>query len=144
MTRRQQVEDLLTDLATVRHSMIARKQQGGLQLSPAQREILHYVHTADEPITISEIASAAGISNSAVTQHLDDLEDHGYVKRSPSDTDRRSVVVTISATGQKQIDKANEVATNHLLELFSVLSDKEIASFSQIIHKLANATQDKD
>lgn len=51
------------------------------------------------PLTAAALGTAVGLSSGAITPLIDRLERYGHAVRRPSESDRRSVVVTTSAAG---------------------------------------------
>ena len=51
---------------------------------------------------VSELASHAGVSNSAMTRLVDGLEKKGWVQRTRSETDRRKVTIGLTESGEAE------------------------------------------
>jgi DNA-binding MarR family transcriptional regulator len=68
-------------------------------------------------LTPGDLMRTAMITSGAVTQRLDRLEAQGLVRRSPSEHDRRTVLVSLTNAGHALIDKAlpDHVATEQRL-----------------------------
>ena len=62
--------------------------------------------TSDVTITTPKVlASELGLTSSAVTTMVDRLCDSGYVSRAPSETDRRSILVSLTPKGTDVISR---------------------------------------
>ena len=66
---------------------------------------LVYQNTAMFP---SELASLEKVTNQSMSQIINKLSRLGYVNKTSSTTDRRKVIVSITATGKKFIEKKRE------------------------------------
>lgn len=56
--------------------------------------------------TPTDLARSALITSGAVSARLDRLEDRDLIRRTPHPTDRRGVLVTLSAQGERLADEA--------------------------------------
>ena len=68
-------------------------------LSARQMAILLTVYTTPPPHTVRGLATGLKISKPAVTRALDRLGTLGYIRRSPEDTDKRSIHVQRTVRG---------------------------------------------
>lgn len=68
-------------------------------------------------LTPAALMRSGMVTSGAITQRLDRLEERGLVERSPSDADRRSVVVQLTDAGRALVDAAlpDHVATEERL-----------------------------
>ena len=81
------------------------KQDQLLSLTERSTLSLVYQHTAMLP---SELASLEKVTNQSMSQIINKLSRLGYVNKTSSTTDRRKVIVSITTTGKKFIDKKRE------------------------------------
>src|SRR4051794_28602849 len=68
-----------------------------LGLNPADLRCLDWL--TDGPMSASRLAEATGLSSAATTAMIDRLERKGFVRRVRHDTDRRQVLVELTAAG---------------------------------------------
>jgi DNA-binding MarR family transcriptional regulator len=71
-----------------------------LSLGPADLRCLDWL--ADGPKTAGQLASATGLRPAATTALIDRLTRKGLVERVTSDTDRRQVIVRMTAKGSEE------------------------------------------
>jgi DNA-binding MarR family transcriptional regulator len=78
----------------------------GLELF--EYDVLSALRRQGKPFQLSATALArqTGMSTGAMTNRIDKLEDRGLVVRRTGETDRRSVVVSLSREGRRLIDAA--------------------------------------
>jgi DNA-binding MarR family transcriptional regulator len=79
-------------------------------------------------LTPSALSTALLLSTSAMTNRIDRLEEAGLVARQPDRSDRRVVIVGLTAKGRKLAARAMEAHAAHERELVSGLTDRERAS----------------
>jgi DNA-binding MarR family transcriptional regulator len=94
-----------SDLASRLRLDIARmarrlRQEAGAGLSPSQTAALATIERHG-PLTPSELATRERVQRPSVTRLLGLLEDAGLVERAGDPGDRRSSLVTVSATGRE-------------------------------------------
>lgn len=74
-------------------------------LNPAQRDALRYLARANRfSRTPAALAEYLGSTRGTVSQTLIALEQKGHVSRTPCDTDRRSVRLSLTPTGMEVLD----------------------------------------
>jgi len=78
-----------------------------LDLAPAQMHALKALEPG-EPKPMSELAGALRCDNSNVTGIVDRLEDRGFVRRRPSERDRRVKMLEVTPEGARVRAKLHE------------------------------------
>jgi DNA-binding MarR family transcriptional regulator len=73
------------------------------ELSYAQYGLLFGLAQADGALSASEVATCADITPASATQLLDGLEAHGLIERRRSESDRRSVLVSLTGRGSEVV-----------------------------------------
>ena len=76
------------------------------------------------------------LSSAGITSRLDRLESRGYIRRTRSATDRRSVLVEITDTGRKVLDQAITADAAREGEMVAGLSRAERRSLAALLRKL--------
>ncbi len=76
-------------------------------------------------VSVGELAKAASLSAATVTGIVERLEKHGLVYRNKSDTDKRKVLVSMTAKGEKTLPKTIPPLQEHFTNEFSKLQDWE-------------------
>lgn len=77
------------------------------------------------PLGVGELARLVNLSQGTVTTILDRLERKNLVTRSRSTTDKRRVVVSLSADGEQALASAPTLLQEHFIRAFGELSDWE-------------------
>lgn len=90
------------------------------------------------PETQRELAAAVGIQGATMTHHLDALEKAGLVSRSRDPANRRVQRVELTKEGDAAFDRLRKVAMKFDQRLRAGLSEKQLATVSQVLDKLAD------
>jgi DNA-binding MarR family transcriptional regulator len=95
-------------------------------------------------LTAGDLVRQTMVTTGAVTNRIDRLEARGLVERAPSDTDRRKVIVRLTAAGLNLVD---EVAETHLAaerQLLDPLSQKQQSALANSLRALLLELGDVD
>lgn len=93
--------------------------------------------------TITELATAMGLTKPSVTIIVDRLVAKGFVRRMLSDTDKRSSFLYLTGSG-KQINMWHDCAHDYMIDLISHrLSKDETELFISLLHKITNTPKEK-
>jgi DNA-binding MarR family transcriptional regulator len=93
----------------------------------------------DRRPTINGLAEFLQLDKSSVTGLVDRAQDRGLVKRTTSTTDRRSVLVGITASGRALIDRVSVAFETEIEVLVSDLSPAQRARLSALASSVAVA-----
>ena len=87
--------------------------------------------------TMGDVAAKLCVSKGAATQILDVLVAKQLVQRTLDQHDRRVVRLQLTAQSQLMTDRFQQYMTETVADLFTVLSDAEVAQLGQLIDKIA-------
>ena len=73
-------------------------------LSLTERSTLSSIYQYSE-ILPSELAVMEKVTAQSMSQIINKLLEHGFIKKTPSKTDKRKVIITITETGKKNVEK---------------------------------------
>jgi DNA-binding MarR family transcriptional regulator len=73
-------------------------------LSLTERSTLASIYQYSE-ILPSELAVMEKVTAQSMSQIINKLLEHGFINKTPSKTDKRKVIITITATGKKNVEK---------------------------------------
>ncbi|MDF0529438.1 MarR family transcriptional regulator [Tsukamurella sp. 8F] len=130
-------EDLAARLRptlTQLHFMIRRRTPGP-ELTPSQQSVLSTL-MASGPIRMGELARRERIRLPSTTSAVDGLERLGLVERATDPTDRRAVVVQLSASGVETTRELTRARNAALAGLLDKLSPTDRASLDRAIDAL--------
>lgn len=106
----------------LRHARIADNETG---LTPERLSLMSVLVYAG-PKTITSLARIEMVSVPAITRTVNALEAAGFARRSPSSTDRRSVVVTATARGQRVMEKGRRGRLRRIAVLLENLAPADL------------------
>ena len=85
------------------------------------------------PHRITELAVREGITQPAVTQLVNRLEEHGWVERRTDARDRRAVLVALTGAGRDALDRVRAEYRALLHEEVAALDDDEVATLAAAV-----------
>lgn len=88
------------------------------------------------PITQSELTEQLGIQPGSASEVLGKLENAGLILRTPSETDRRTAVIRLTASGESAAKEALVQRQVRHRQMFSCLSDEEKETLLQLLEKV--------
>lgn len=92
----------------------------------------------------SELAVLLGVSKQRVTKVVDEMEERGFVQRSPDRTDRRRMLIELTAKSQR-VRKA-ALAESHLIEqeLRAEVGDTAADAMRRCLHAMLDGAGQSD
>jgi DNA-binding MarR family transcriptional regulator len=114
-----------------------------LGLHDHEFETLHALVGLDEPYRAGpgELATALRMSPAAMTGRLDTMEARGLVRRLPSTSDRRKVVVELTEAGHEAWHKAMDVTGREEERILGVLTARERRQLSDLLRRVNLAAE---
>jgi DNA-binding MarR family transcriptional regulator len=88
---------------------------------------------------VGELAEFLGVSAPAITKNVDKLERFGLVVRTPSEGDRRAILLAPSQKGRRLVQKYEELKTARLLPVLSGFGEEELEQFTSMLERVAVA-----
>jgi DNA-binding MarR family transcriptional regulator len=109
-----------------------------IDITMPQAKLLYLLGAAGE-LHMSSIVARLGVSLSTVSGLVDRLVDHGLATRRDDPSDRRQVVVGLTAAGSQFIDRFRELNARQMRELLSVLDDGDLSLLRDALAALERA-----
>jgi len=106
-----------------------RAAHAAVGVSPRQFHVLGLLHDRG-PMSQSELGQILAVDKSIVVALLNPLELNGLVSRKRDSADRRRHVVSLTAAGKRQLDKATRAQHEVEAELFAGLSSGELRTLA--------------
>jgi len=88
---------------------------------------------------VGELAEFLGVSAPAITKNVDKLERFGLVVRTPSEGDRRAIMLAPSQKGRRLVQKYEELKTARLRPVLAAFGDEELGQFTSMLERVAVA-----
>ena len=89
-----------------------------------------------EGVTMSELSRMLLVSNGNATTVVDRLEADGFVRRTPSETDRRTVFVALTPSGLAEFEGLAEGHETEVSKLFSGISEADLEAMTEILKRM--------
>jgi DNA-binding MarR family transcriptional regulator len=112
-----------------------------LGLTPAQFDILATLGNTPG-MTCRELGEKTLITKGTLTGVLDRMQARGYIRRGPSDADRRQVFVSLTPAGVRLFGKAFPVHADYVRKAFTVLSAEELDQARELLRRLRDALRE--
>jgi DNA-binding MarR family transcriptional regulator len=105
-------------------------------LLPAHGSVLSYLFGQREPVAIKEVVKHVGRVKSTVTGMLNTLEQHGYVRRTPSDTDRRVTYVELTEKGRALKPDFDRISERLIRRLYGSMPQRDRETLLRLLCEL--------
>lgn len=102
----------------------------------SQKRILIILEETGSRITQRELTERLGIQPGSASEVIAKLESADAIKRTPSETDRRTVDIELTDTGKLLASEAREQRANRHEEMFSCLTDDEKSKLLSLLEKV--------
>ncbi len=99
-------------------------------------DVMAALYRRREGVTMSDLSRMLLVSNGNATAVVDRLEADGFVRRSPSETDRRTVFAALTPEGLAQFEvyaAEHEVEVNRI---FGGLTEAELDQLSDLLKRM--------
>ncbi|MBV7435992.1 MarR family winged helix-turn-helix transcriptional regulator [Aeromonas sp. sif2416] len=98
-------------------------------------DILATLRRAGEPLTPTQLYQSAMLTSGAMTARLDKLAERGLIERQAAPSDRRSLLVCLTADGHELIDRAVERHVANERRLLAPLTDQQQAQLAGLLRR---------
>ncbi len=99
-------------------------------------DVLAALYRRRDGVTMSELSRMLLVSNGNATTVVDRLEKDGLVLRTPSTTDRRSVVVALTPEGLAHFEGLADDHEAEISRLFGGLSEADLDTLNDILKRM--------
>ncbi len=137
MARKEIIEEIMASLNAMKNKI-----HGAIMQADVKKRVPHSqwfvlcLISQNENMGIKEISAMLGITSSATTQLVDALVESGYVKRNTSTVDRRSLHLSLSASGQEHVKEMKSIYADSMKVLFEALTDQELEMYNALNKKI--------
>lgn len=118
---------------TDRVSQAAYETDAGIQLSEGR--CLAAIGSFS-PLSVNNLAQWANLDKGQASRAAQSLVDQGLVRKSPSATDGRGVVLTLTPKGDRLWQRLMRVIERRNAEIVACLDSRELQQFSQLLDRL--------
>ncbi len=103
-------------------------------------DVMAALYRRRDGVTMTELSRMLLVSNGNATTVVDRLETDGLVRRTPSDVDRRTVFVGLTAQGLADFEALAAGHEAEVSQLFACLSEEELDSMTGILKRMGATT----
>lgn len=132
-----------TFFRAMRRARLRIPDEGASGLTLAQYLLLEPL-AHGSPRSVRELADGAGVAPPTASRLLDGLERTGLAERRPSERDRRSVEVTLTADGEEALAATREWVQDRRRRLYEALSPAERAQTMELLGRLGEVVEELD
>jgi DNA-binding MarR family transcriptional regulator len=98
-------------------------------------DVMAALYRRREGVTMSELSRMLLVSNGNATTVVDRLEADGLVRRTPSETDRRTVFVALTPEGFQQFEGLAVEHEAEVARVFGRLSEADLDAMTEILKR---------
>ena len=99
-------------------------------------DVMAALYRRRDGVTMSELSRLLLVSNGNATTVVDRLEQTGLVRRTPSETDRRTVFVALTPEGVAQFETLAADHEAEISRLFARLSESDLDTLTDILKRM--------
>ena len=99
-------------------------------------DVLAALYRRRDGVTMSELSRMLLVSNGNATAVVDRLEADGSVRRTPSEADRRTVFVALTAAGLAQFEGLAAEHETEVGQVFAGVSDTDLENLIEILQRM--------
>jgi DNA-binding MarR family transcriptional regulator len=99
-------------------------------------DVMAALYRRRDGVTMSELSRMLLVSNGNATAVVDRLEADGMVRRTPSDTDRRTVFVALTPEGLTAFEAMAQHHEAEVDKLFAGLSESDLDTLTEILKRM--------
>jgi DNA-binding MarR family transcriptional regulator len=105
------------------------------KLNPAQGRIMFVLWQKDN-IPIHELAQKTQLTKSTLTSMLDRLEDSGFLKRVPSEEDRREILIELTEDKNFLQEKYADISQEMIDLFYDTFEETDIDEFENFLRRI--------
>lgn len=141
MGRQKKIDALMKAFLQLKRSMNKQMVEADTcTATPVQTEILAII-SGKNSLRAADIAKSMNTSPSAITQHINQLTESGFVKKYESEDDKRQTLLSLTVAGMHVIKTKQELMRTRVERLVDSLSNAEIDEFIKISKKIAESSK---
>lgn len=100
-------------------------------------DVMAALYRRRDGATMSELSRMLLVSNGNATAVVDRLEKDGLVRRTASETDRRTVHVALTSEGLRQFERLAADHEREINALFSELNDHDVEQVTALLKRMS-------
>lgn len=139
-TRQDAIAEMGRALQRYQRSVQAFDDEVGRRLDLGAADLRCLDWLSEAPMSAGELATATGLRPAATTALIDRLQARGLVRRVPSDTDRRRVMVELTEHGAEQVMAAYGPLVEEGRHLFDGYTVAQLDALGTLLERMTELT----
>jgi MarR family 2-MHQ and catechol resistance regulon transcriptional repressor len=115
----------------------------GMAKTLGRSTVIRAIYFAGRPLTHNEIGTELEITPGSVTYLVDGLERDGYARRTVDETDRRTVYVDLTTTGEEIAAALTPAVADFATHMCDGFTEAEKESFRELLYKYLDSARRK-
>ena len=112
------------------------------ELSAPQMNMMMMIRVR-QAVSVTELAELLGVSPPSVSNMVDRLVERGLLTRTPSDQDRRKVVIQVSPAALKDIAKVEAMILSSFVELVEAVGPETTRKWCEVLQQIKRVLEKK-
>ena len=133
-TTGRMIHDRIMRISTGACMSIAKDDRFG-ELSAPQMNMMMMIRFR-EAVSVTELAALLNVSPPSVSTMVDRLVERGLLTRTPSDQDRRKVVIRVSPEALKDIAQVEEMILGSFVELVEAVGPETTQKWCEVLQQI--------
>jgi DNA-binding MarR family transcriptional regulator len=96
-----------------------------------------------QTVSVTELATLLGVSPPSVSTMVDRLVERGLLTRTPSDQDRRKVVIRVSPEALKDITQVEEMILSSFVDLVEAVGPETTKKWCEVLQQIKQVLEKK-
>ncbi len=105
-------------------------------IPPLAIDILLFVANHPNNATAKDVCTVRGLKSGIVSVHIERLEEDGYIKRTTSETDRRSLILTTTEKARDIIAEGRQIQMMFGTRLLKGISEEQLKIWDTIVRTI--------
>jgi DNA-binding MarR family transcriptional regulator len=118
---------------------ISTRFRSQFDISTARFDTLAQLHAAGGELTMGELSSQLMVTSGNVTGVIDGMAADKLVERRPHETDRRSIIISVTPEGRTLFAKVRSAMSKWIGEAMADMTDAEIEQLIKLLGKLKHS-----
>lgn len=120
------------------------KNQKGVNMTELllMNAIVDNTENPEDNVDLSEVREYLSISKGAVSQMLGSLEKKGFISRDIDKSNRRKIIITLTADGRKILERQYNEFSERLEEIIDRLGEDDTRQMIQIVNRMIDITNE--
>ena len=105
------------------------------EFSQGEKKALLELNLSEKDITPSDLGKKLNVSKQRITFIINSLKEKKYITLQIDDNDRRRIIIKLSKSGKKYIEKESELILNEIKKKLEKITVKELEQLTNILSK---------